>query len=127
MVQWSKYQWSQGSMVPGSKGPRYLKVIFKYELDSKEGPSCILFNTQLGKYKIRNSNIKNYLFKINNFNFPLMTLISICNTIHFALNGPQMQCICYYPVPYGYHHHTTSQCCYCKVIILNDFDCLKVA
>ena len=86
------------------------------------------YNTaQLGKYKIRNSNIKNYLFKINNFNFPLMTLISICNTIHFALNGPQLQCICYYQVPYGYHHHTTSQCCYCKVIILNDFDCLKVA
>ena len=27
-----KVQWSQG--------PRYLKVTFKYELDSKEGPSC---------------------------------------------------------------------------------------
>ena len=27
-------------MVPWSKGPRYLKVTFKYELDSKEGPSC---------------------------------------------------------------------------------------
>ena len=26
-------------MVPGSKGPRYLKVIFKYKLESKEGPS----------------------------------------------------------------------------------------
>ena len=26
--------------VPSSKGPRYLKVIFKYELDSKEGPYC---------------------------------------------------------------------------------------
>ena len=24
----------------GSQGPRYLKVTFKYELDSKEGPSC---------------------------------------------------------------------------------------
>ena len=30
-------------MVPGSKGPRYLKVIFKYELDSKEGPSCYFY------------------------------------------------------------------------------------
>ena len=27
-------------MVPWSLGPRYLKVTFKYELDSKEGPSC---------------------------------------------------------------------------------------
>ena len=31
---------SEGPRVPESKGPRYLKVIFKYELDSKEGPSC---------------------------------------------------------------------------------------
>ena len=30
-------------MVPGSKGPRYLKVTFKYKLDSKEGPSCFIF------------------------------------------------------------------------------------
>ena len=28
------------TQVPGSQGPRYLKVTFKYELDSKEGPSC---------------------------------------------------------------------------------------
>ena len=27
-------------MVPGSQGLRYLKLTFKYELDSKEGPSC---------------------------------------------------------------------------------------
>ena len=27
---------SKGPKVPGSKGPRYLKFIFKYELDSKE-------------------------------------------------------------------------------------------
>ena len=26
--------------VHGSQGPRYLKLTFKYELDSKEGPSC---------------------------------------------------------------------------------------
>ena len=31
---------SKGSKVPGSKGPRYLKLKFRYELDSKEGPSC---------------------------------------------------------------------------------------
>ena len=42
-------QESQGSRVPrsrgpkvlGSLGPRYLKLTFKYELDSKEGPSCL--------------------------------------------------------------------------------------
>ena len=32
---------SKGSKVQGSQGPRYLKVTFKYELDSKEGPSCL--------------------------------------------------------------------------------------
>ena len=36
-----KVQGSQGSMVQGSKVARYLKVIFKYELDSKEGLSCL--------------------------------------------------------------------------------------
>ena len=35
---------SQGLMVQKSKGPRYLKVIFKYELDSEEGPSCFIFH-----------------------------------------------------------------------------------
>ena len=46
-VPWSngpKVQESQGPGVPRSKGPRYLKVTFKYELDSKEGPSCYLYN-----------------------------------------------------------------------------------
>ena len=28
---------SRGPKAPGSQGPRYLKVTFKYELDSKEG------------------------------------------------------------------------------------------
>ena len=32
---------SMGPKVPGSQGPRFLKLIFKYELDSKEGPSCL--------------------------------------------------------------------------------------
>ena len=32
---------SRGPKDPGSLGPRYLKVTFKYELDSKEGPSCL--------------------------------------------------------------------------------------
>ena len=31
---------SKGSKVQGSQGPRYLKLTVKYELDSKEGPSC---------------------------------------------------------------------------------------
>ena len=31
----------QGPKVSGSQRPRYLKVAFKYEIDSKEGPSCI--------------------------------------------------------------------------------------
>ena len=35
--------------VPGSQGQIYLKLTFKYELDSKEGPSCyfLLFQTYL--------------------------------------------------------------------------------
>ena len=35
-----RVQRSSGPKVPGSQGPRYLKLTFKYELDSKEGPSC---------------------------------------------------------------------------------------
>ena len=42
---------SRGPKVPGSQRPRYLKVTFKFELDSKEGPSCCrLINKQ--DYKI---------------------------------------------------------------------------
>ena len=37
-----KIQESQGPKVQGSHGPSCLKVTFKYELDSKEGPSCYL-------------------------------------------------------------------------------------
>ena len=33
---------SRGPKVPGSQGPGYLKLTFKYELDSKEGPSCVV-------------------------------------------------------------------------------------
>ena len=33
---------SRGPKVHGSQGPRYLKLKFKYELDSKEGPSCYI-------------------------------------------------------------------------------------
>ena len=35
----------QESKVPRAQGPRYLKVTFKYELDSKEGPSCWALKT----------------------------------------------------------------------------------
>ena len=37
---------SKSPKVKGSEGPSYLKVTFKYELDSKEGPSCYQYNTQ---------------------------------------------------------------------------------
>ena len=37
---------SKKPKVLGSQGPRYLKVKFKYELDSKEGPSCY-YNSQI--------------------------------------------------------------------------------
>ena len=33
-------QESKGQGFPRTQGPKYLKVTFKYELDSKEGPSC---------------------------------------------------------------------------------------
>ena len=36
----SKVPGSEGPRVPGFQGPRYLKVIFKYKLGSKEGSSC---------------------------------------------------------------------------------------
>ena len=36
-----------GPKVPGSQGPRYLKLTFKYELDSKEGPSCCPLKIQI--------------------------------------------------------------------------------
>ena len=36
---------SKGSKVQGSQGPNYLKLTFKYELDSKEGPSCLRLKT----------------------------------------------------------------------------------
>ena len=35
---------SKGSKVQGSQVPRYLKLKFKYELDSKEGPSCLIIS-----------------------------------------------------------------------------------
>ena len=38
---------SRGHKVQGSQGPRYLKITFKYELDSKEGPSCFISKTLL--------------------------------------------------------------------------------
>ena len=36
---------SKGSKVQGSQGPRYLTLTFKYEFDSKEGPSCFDLQT----------------------------------------------------------------------------------
>ena len=69
---WYKRSWeeirdeiqeSQGPSVPrsnqGSNGPIYLKVTFKYELDSKEGPSC--FRYLLNKRKTLKSHDKLWL------------------------------------------------------------------
>ena len=39
---------TKGPKVQGSHGPIYLKVTFKYELDSKEGPSCYFFFSNSG-------------------------------------------------------------------------------
>ena len=51
---------SKGSKVQGSQGPGYLKLIFKYELDSKEGPSCEQFVLTLDpSYDIGRGVIKN--------------------------------------------------------------------
>ena len=46
---------SRGPKVPGSQGPRYLKLTFKYELDSKEGPSCsfVKLIALIIKYQVR--------------------------------------------------------------------------
>ena len=38
---------SQGPRDPVFQGPRNLKVTFKYELDSKEGPSCLPYQLNL--------------------------------------------------------------------------------
>ena len=45
----------RGPRVPRSKGPRYLKLIFKYNLDSKEGPSCsfVKLIALIIKYQVR--------------------------------------------------------------------------
>ena len=41
----------KGPKVPGSQGLGYLKLTFKYELDTKEGPSCqILIIANMFKY-----------------------------------------------------------------------------
>ena len=52
----SKVPRSKGSKVQRSKGPIYLKLTFKYELDSKEGPSCFRFQL---KYLIKISLLTN--------------------------------------------------------------------
>ena len=41
-VQGPKVPRSMGHKVHGSQGPRYLKLTFKYKLDSEEGPSCLI-------------------------------------------------------------------------------------
>ena len=44
----------QGFQVPGvprSQGSRHLKLTFKYELDSEEGPSCLVLPYNISSYK----------------------------------------------------------------------------
>ena len=41
MRRWWRRKEVKSPKVQGSQGLRYLKVTFKYELDSKEGPSCL--------------------------------------------------------------------------------------
>ena len=57
---------TKGPNVQGSHGPSYLKVTFKYELDSKEGLSCFLpLKTKLDKKHLADhlaySRVQNYL------------------------------------------------------------------
>ena len=51
---------SRGPKVPGSQGSRYLKLTFKYELDSKEGPSCfnVNLNNNLFPLKVSRRNLE---------------------------------------------------------------------
>ena len=42
---------SKGSKVQGSQEPRFLKLRFKYELDSEEGPSCSNYHLSFIKKK----------------------------------------------------------------------------
>ena len=39
--------------VQESQGPRYLKLKFKYELDSKEGPSCYIIGSHISYQSYR--------------------------------------------------------------------------
>ena len=54
---------SEGPRVPESKGPRYLKVIFKYELDSKEGPSCYFIFIEI---KLLQNEKMNFFYNLTN-------------------------------------------------------------
>ena len=47
MRRWWRRKEVKSPKVQGSQGPRYLKVTFKYELDSKEGPSCYILESHL--------------------------------------------------------------------------------
>ena len=61
---------SRGPKVPGSQGPKYLKLTFKYELDSKEGPSCLVLNWQyISYYLIYLIYLIYILFKISQLMF----------------------------------------------------------
>ena len=56
---------SKGSKAQGSQGQRYLKLKFKYELDSKEGPSCL---------KYLSDSVIFYILRCDNWTFSIGSL-----------------------------------------------------
>ena len=71
-------QASQGRTVPRSQGPTYLRVTFKYELDSKEGPSCFVIFSQNQVFK------KNSIFRVHFCKFLLrgpkhLSSVTLCH------------------------------------------------
>ena len=60
---------SRDPKVPGSQGPRYLKLKFKYELDSKEGPSCFSTVSLAPSYPVIQFLILFLHFQIFKFNY----------------------------------------------------------
>ena len=71
-----------GPKVQGSWGPRYLKLKFKYELDSKEGPSCFYDNWFVRDENDRNLNNLFQKLVCSPSKVPISTRIILRNTIN---------------------------------------------
>ena len=67
----------KGPMVLGSKRPRYLIVLFKYELDFKEGP-FILFSSYLAELSILETELKEVPAKVASFSLFFLKWFKIC-------------------------------------------------